>query len=180
MILLFLPGAYHLIGWSCLRVDVLSQNVVFLTGKFSASWLCRNQEMGKENAAHAKLLFCWWTCHLLTFSLPSPSSLQKNSRRCTGSRLPLPLPLPSPRFIVIRLSQSPSPLISVSLSRSLLPQKNIKNLPLAFGAREKNWARLVGKSAIVWSAVRSGESARRVISPLSQHTSVSLRMCTES
>ena len=48
MILLFLPRAYHLIGWSCLRVDVLSQNVVFLIGKFSASWLCRNRKWGKR------------------------------------------------------------------------------------------------------------------------------------
>ena len=175
MILLFLPRAYHLIGWSCLRVDVLSQNVVFLIGKFWASWLCRNQEMAKENAANAKLLFCWSTCHFLTFSLPSPSSLQKIQEGARDRGCPSPSPFLSPRFIVIRLSQSPSPLISVSLSRS-----HIKNLPLVLRAREKKWARLVGKSAIVWSAVRSGESARRVISPLSQHTSVSLRMYTQS
>ena len=96
MILLFLPGAYHLIGWSFLRVDVLSQNVVFLMGKFSASWLCRNQEMGKENAAHAKLLFCWSTCHFLTFSLPSPTSSSQKFKKVHGIEAVPPPPPPFP------------------------------------------------------------------------------------
>ena len=96
MILLFLPGAYHLIGWSFLRVDVLSQNVVFLMGKFSASWLCRNQEMGKENAAHAKLLFCWSTCHFLTFSLPSPTSSSQKFKKVHGIEAAPPPPPPFP------------------------------------------------------------------------------------
>ena len=34
----------------------------------------------------------------------------------------------------------------LSLSSSLLPQKTLKNLPLALRTRENNWARLVGKS----------------------------------
>ena len=52
--------------------------------------------------------------------------------------------------IKARLSQSPSLLISGSgswLAHSFaFSAENIKNLPLALRAREKNWARLVGKS----------------------------------
>jgi len=126
MITLFLPGAYHLIGWSCLHVDVLSQNVVFLIGKFV-------QEPGKGERECCTCEIVVWLINMSLFDvLVAVAVVFAEIQEGAWAGIEA-APLPPPPFpqksttslalSVIRLSQSSSLLISVSLSRSLLPQK---------------------------------------------------------
>ena len=84
----------RLILSSCWRPQ--SKCRIFNGKIFSVVIVQEPEEMGKENAAHAKLLFCWSTCHFLTFSLPSPTSSSQKFKKVHGIEAVPPPPPPFP------------------------------------------------------------------------------------
>ena len=118
------------------------------TGEISLLWVLSNHErfywcaVNQTRSRHMKrdvncfdpnsvdlCIFCWLYFDFF-YPLFSNSSLQNDVTWCN--------------FLQWKQVELP-------VSRSLLPQKTKKNLPLALRPREKIWARLVGKSNCLYS-----------------------------